>query len=70
MLSFLVALIIKGLMMTRKDFEFIASEFKWQRADRDFCLSFGVALMKTHERFDLTKFMTACGHPPAVEKVL
>ena len=54
-------------MMTKKDFEFIASEFKWQRADRDFCLSFGVALMKANERFDLTKFMTACGHPPAEE---
>lgn len=48
--------------MTKKDYEFIASEFKWQRASREFCLSFGVALMRENERFDLTKFMTACGY--------
>ena len=53
----------EGFKMSRKDFEFIASQFKWQSASREFCLSFGTALMLNNERFDLARFMRACGHP-------
>lgn len=53
--------------MTKKDFEFMASTLKWMAADKKTCLTWGLELMQNYPKFDLDRFMDACGHGFAKE---